>query len=168
MKLMNPRKWAAALAVCLALSSLVGCKKQETSGLKVGYAVEGVTVVDDAEAMSKTLDEAAERMEEERITLSYKNEAYSVDGRDFSCYIANHPDNKYDMYIGIYGNLEFTDELFLSQLIRPGSAFENVRLERRLDPGMTQVYVVFTSIETTEEEQIIHGETAVTMDFIVD
>lgn len=178
MKLMKTRRWSAALAVSLALFALVGCAKQEPeaapepesvrgAGIQVGYAVEGVTAVEDPEAMSKAMDEAYERMQEDRITLSYRNDAFSEDGKTFSCYIANSVDNKYDMFIGIYADTELTDLLYLSQLLRPGSAFETVTLDRALEPGIHQVCVVFTTVETTEEEQLIHGETAVTMNFTV-
>jgi len=176
MKLMKSRIWAASLAVALALSVLSGCAKREPepepepvkgAGIQVGYATEGITAVEDPEAMSKALDEAYEKMQEDRITLSYRNDAFSDDGQNFSCYIANSEDNKYDMFIGIYADMELTDLLYLSQLLRPGTAFETITLDRALEPGKHQVCVVFTTVETTETEQVIHGETAVTMNFTV-
>lgn len=175
MKLMNFRVWSALLAVLFLLPLFSACAGKASqleeggnSKFQVGYAVEGVTAVKDAESMSKALDEAYEKMQDERITLSYKNDAFSENGQDFTCYIANSPENApYDLFIGIYADLEFTDCLYLSQLLRPGSAFETVKLTRALETGSHRVYVVFTSVETTEEEQIIHGEVAVTMDFYV-
>lgn len=175
MKLLKSPARVALLTFSLLCLILSGCAKKppeeeqsKSSGFQVGYAVEGVTAVEDAEAMSKALDEAYEKMQDERITLSYKNDAFSDNGQDFTCYIANSPENApYDLFIGIYADLEFTDCLYLSQLLRPGSAFETVKLNRALEPGIHKVYVVFTSVETTEEEQIIHGEIAVTMDFNV-
>jgi hypothetical protein len=178
MKLMKSRIWGAALAVSLTLSVLSGCGQktpepepeptpERGAGIQVGYATEGITAVEDPEAMSKALDEAYEKMQDERITLSYRNDAFSEDGQTFSCYIANSEENKYDMFIGIYADMGLTDSLYLSQLLRPGTAFETITLNRALEPGKHQVCVVFTTVETTEDEQIIHGETAVTMNFTV-
>lgn len=146
MILTNVPRWLAALAIPLALCVLSGCAKKapepeepKRPSLQVGYAVE------DPDAMSKALDEAYEKMQE-RMTLSYKNDAFSSDGKTFTCYIANSPDNApYDMFVGLYSDLEFTDCLFLSQLLRPGSAFETLTLERALEPGTHQLYAVFTS-----------------------
>jgi len=174
MKLMKFPLWAVALVLPLSLSLLTGCAKKaaeeepQAPKLQVGYASEGVTAVEDPEAMSKALDELYDKLQDEKIALSYKYEAFSDNGQDFTCYIANSPDNApYDLFIGIYADEEFNDCLFLSQLLRPGSAFESVKLNRALEPGTHSLYVVFTTVETTEEEQIIHGEVAVKMDFNV-
>jgi len=168
------RKGTLLLALLFAVHLLAGCaKKQEPveenkdSGFHVGYAVEGITAVEDPDAMTKAIDEAYEKAEEGRMALEYKNDAVSDNGTDFSCYIANSVDNQYDMFIAIYADIGFTDELYLSQLIRPGTAFEQVTLNRALDPGKHEVYVAFTTVETTEDEQIIHGQSLVTMNFIV-
>lgn len=166
------RKQALMIAALLALCVLAGCaKKQEqetsNSGFRVGYAVEGVTAVEDPDAMSKLLDEAYQKAEEGRMALEYKSLATSDDGLNFSCYLANSVDNRYDMFIAIYGDTDFQDELYLSQLLRPGSAFNSITLEHALDPGTHEVYVVFTTVETTEDEQIIHGQNVMAMDFIV-
>jgi maltoporin len=173
---LTPGKWIAPLVAVLAICLLPSCGKQQTqessdsgsnSGFKVGYAMEGVTAVEDPDAMSKLLDEAYARAEEGRIALEYKATAVSDDGVNFSCYLANSVDNKYDMFMAIYADPSYTDELYLSQLLRPGTAFDHITLERKLEPGAHDVYIVFTTVETTEDEQIIHGQTAMGMDFIV-
>jgi hypothetical protein len=61
-----------------------------------------------------------------------------------------------------------TDELFLSKLIRPGQTFEQVTLNRALEKGEHQVFVVFTQIEEVDGEQNICGQRAVTMNFFVE
>ncbi len=154
------------LATSLALTA-TGCKKEketEEEKPKIGYA-EGVTVVEDPDALQKTVDEMYEKAAEGGVGLEYKNDAFSSDGEKFECYIANAAKNKYDMYIQIFADSGLTDELFLSQLLRPGTAFDNITLEHKLDPGDHRVYVAFTQVE--EDLETIHAQVMVTMDFHV-
>jgi hypothetical protein len=137
------------------------------SGFKIGYASEGVTVVDDPEALQRAIDEAYEKSQEPGISLNYRNDAVSTNGIDFDCYIGNSPNNAYDMFINIYADAELTDELFLSELLRPGQAFEKITLKHPLDPGVHRVYVAFTQVKVEDGEQKIHKQVILTMDFHV-
>lgn len=132
---------------------------------KIGYA-EGVTVVDDPDALQKAVDEMLAEAAKGGMTLEYKGEASSTDGKNFECYIANAVDNKYDMYIQMFADAELTDQLLLTGLIRPGSAFDNITLEHSLDRGTHTVYVVFTQVE--EDLATIHAQVVVTMSFTVE
>ena len=96
---------------------------------KLGYA-EGTTVVEDPDALQKAVDEMYAHAAEGGVTLEYKNDARSTDGENFSCYIANAAENRYDMYLQIFADSELTDQLLLTGLIRPGSAFDNISLEQ--------------------------------------
>ena len=136
----------------------------DTGTPKIGYA-EGVTVVEDPDALQKLVDEMYQKAAEGTIALEYKNGAYSTDGTNFSCYIANSVDNKYDMYIQIFADEGLTDQLLLTGLIRPGSAFANLTLDHALDTGTHRVYVAFTQVE--EDLATIHAQVFVTMDFTV-
>jgi hypothetical protein len=137
------------------------------SGFKVGYATEGVTVVEDPEALQRAVDEAYAEAQEPGIALNYRNDAVSTNGIDFDCYIGNSPDNIYDMFINIYADENFTDELFLSELLKPGQAFEKITLKHPLDSGTHRVYVAFTQVKIEEGEQRIHKQIILTMDFHV-
>ena len=165
------------LAVSLATAVLFsGCgKKAEaepspeektgTGGLRIGYE-ENLTVVEDPNALQEAVDRAIERSRE-GVGLEYKNDAYSSNGTDFVCYIANAAQNQYDMFIAIYGDEGFTDELFLSKLMRPGQAFDHITLNHPLDPGAHTVYVAFTQVEEQDGEQVIHAQVLITMNFTV-
>ena len=155
-----------------------GCTKQKSAeevtqeaapdrSLVIGYAEEGVTVVEDPQELTKALLQAIENAENSAIALEYKNEAFSKDGVNFDCYIANSLENKYDMFIQIFADETFQDELFLSQLIRPGQAFETLTLNHELPSGLTRVYVAMTQVETVKGEQFVHAQTFITMDFTV-
>jgi hypothetical protein len=137
------------------------------SGLQVGYASEGVTVVDDPDALQKAVDEMYRKAQEPGVALEYRNDAFSSDGVEFSCYIANSTDNAYDMFINIYADQALTDEIFLSELLRPGQAFEKITLKHSLGAGVHTVYVAFTQVEVVDGEQQIHQQVMVTMDFHV-
>lgn len=159
------------LGLCVALCC-TACKSDRpeevtdspASAPKIGYA-EGVTVVEDPNALQKAVDEMYEKAAQPGIGLEYKNDAFSSDGTNFECYIANAASNQYDMYIQIFADDALTDELYLSQLLRPGTAFDKLELNHSLENGDNRVYVAFTQIE--EDLETIHAQTMVTMDFHV-
>jgi len=171
-------KCGTLLLMALILLLAAGCAKKETAkevpeepapdrSLVIGYAEQGVTVVEDPNALEKEIEEMLKQASEPGIALSYKNDAVSEDGINFSCYIANSTDNKYDMFIQIFADEAYQDEVFLSQLIRPGQAFESLTLEHALPKGDTRCYVAFTQVETVDGEQSVHAQTFFTMDFHV-
>lgn len=170
------RRWVSALLAMLFVTGILsGCKKQETeeagntgSGFRVEYAADSVGVVEDPDAFQKEIDEALENAQKNLIALEYKNEAYSEDGTNFACYIANSTDNIYDMFIAIYADAELTDELLLSKLIRPGQTFEQITLNRALEKGEHEVFLVFTQIDEVDGEQVIRGQRTVTMNLFVE
>jgi len=135
-------------------------------GLQIGYADSAVVL--EADDLQKRVDEMNEQTAEGSMRLQYKNDALSSDGTSFACFINNADTNRYDMYIAIYSDAQYTDELFLSGLIRPGEGFDNVTLNRELDEGTHRLFVAFTQVKTDENgEQTIAGQNVVTMDFTV-
>ena len=86
---------------------------------KIGYAVEA-SVILDQDALQAAADEAIKNARENRIALKYQNNAYSKDGKTFSCLLANSPSNLYDMYLTIFTDTAMTDQVYLSGLVPPG------------------------------------------------
>jgi hypothetical protein len=167
---------AAAVAAGVAVvvmnrnSGNSGDSAQSQSGqnsLIVGYAQEGVTVVDDQEAFDKAVGEAIARSQEPGVSLNFKNEAYSSDGKNFSCYLGNSESNGMDMFIAIYTDNTFEDELFLSELLRPGQAFESITLNRTLEPGSHDVVAAFSLVTEENGQQAIAKQTFVGLRFNV-
>lgn len=152
----------AVILVFILSTEPVNIQDNETP--KLGYA-EGTTVVEDPDALQKAVDEMYAKAKEGNIALEYKNDAFSTDGTNFSCYIANSLSNSYDMYIQIFADEQLTDQLLLTGLIRPGTAFDSITLDHALDPGTHRVYVAFTQVE--EDLAAIHAQLFVTMDFTV-
>ena len=154
----------AAAAVVLALGKL-GSQEPASSSSDgdgtptLGYQ-EGVMVLDEADVQSEASPAPAGT-----VRVKYKKEAISTDGETFTCLIANPDDSEYDIYITIYGDEEFTDELYLSQLIPPGSALNEITVSHKLEKGTHRVYLAYTQVE--DDHATIHGQVFVTMDLIV-
>lgn len=121
------------------------------------YASKGVVLIDD--------QDVNETLEDNAIALEFKNDAYSLDGKTFQCYVGNSPINLYDMFLAIYSDASFTEELWVSDLVPPGSAFEEITLNKALEPGVHTVCIAFTQME--DDAKTIHAQTLYTMDFHV-
>lgn len=132
----------------------------------IGYE-EGVTVVDDPDALQKAVDEMYAKAAEGGIPLEYQATATSKDGEKVDCYIANPEHNICDMYFQIFADDAYTDQLYLSGLIPPGKAVREMMLDHRLDAGKRTVNVVFTRVETKDGKQTIRDQAIVTMEIDV-
>lgn len=132
---------------------------------RIGYASEA-TVMLDQDALQAAMD--AEMAKDGNVALLYKNNAYSENGTDFTCYIVNSPANKYDMFLTIFADPELTDQVYLSGLVPVGSGFEQITLDRALEPGDHTLNVVVTQVDTDENgAQVIKNQVAHTMEFHV-
>lgn len=161
---------AAAGIVAFVMSRDSGNSAQSQSGenpLVVGYASQGVTAVGSQEEFDKTVAEAIERSQRPGVALSFKSEAYSQDGKTFSCLLGNDEANGMDMFIAIYTDNTFEDELFVSELLRPGEAFESITLNRALEPGSHDVVAAFSLVTEQDGQQTIDRQTFVGLKFNV-
>ncbi len=145
-------------------------KAAVAAGGQIGYATNAVA--SDPVTLQQQVDEMYAKADEPGIALEYKNVMVSEDGLNFDCYIGNSADNIYDMFIAIYADAQMTDELFLSDLLRPGSRFEKLTLERKLEPGNYTGYVVYTQVKDEAETgdvpiQVIQAQVATTIDIKV-
>ena len=129
-------------------------RDSEDTGMK--YAAKGVMVLDD--------NGVYDTLEPNSIALEFKNDAYSNDGKTFACYLGNSALNEYDMYVAIYADAALTEMLYLSDLVPPGSGFEEITLDQSLEKGDHRVYIAFTQME---DPNTIHAQTIYTMDFHV-
>lgn len=162
-----------AVAAVLAVSKFGGHEELEPAPVssegdgtpKIGYE-EGVTVVDDPDALQKAVDEALAKAEAEKgIPLEFSNYAESTDGKTFECYFANPADAVYDVYVQLFADAELTDQIYLSGLIPPGKAKRDLKLDHALAPGNHTVYVAYTQVE--DDHATVHGQVLVTAVFSV-
>lgn len=147
---------AAGAAVAFALS-LRESEPQPESAPKIGYST-GTVIMEGSGPVKLTPPD--------NITLEYKRVATSQDGKTFKCQIANAKENQFDMYIDMYTDSALTDEIFLSELFRPGTGFEEITLNRTLDKGLHTVYLVFTQVE--DDQSTMHNQMVVTYDLLVE
>lgn len=148
------------IVVVLAAAAVVVLTRPKSESLldngvpKLGYA-EGTTVVKDSNALQEALD----AMTTENMMLEYEPDAFSVDGENFSCYLANAVENQYDMYFDMYTDSGFGEEIYLSGLLRPGTALDKFKLKRRFVAGDHKVVLAITTVE--DDHQTVHGQTVV-------
>lgn len=131
-------------------------------GAKLGYASGAVAV--DSGSLQDLVDHM-QKVNKGQFMTEYRNEAVSVDGTTFKCYIGNGELNTYDMYFQIFGDIEMTDQLYLSELLRPATVLKEITLEHPLELGTHTVYVVFTQVG--EDLASIVGQVTITMEFSV-
>ena len=154
--------------VCVVLLSWVVTGKEgdkntdSDSKEQLGYE-ENAVVVTDEDALQKLVDEM--KNGDSQISLEYKNVASSGDGSDFTCYIANSAKNQYDMYIGIYTDASYEEELYLSQLMRPGTGIKEFKCNKELAPGSYDAVLVFTLVD--DDHETIRSQTPVEYTMIV-
>lgn len=160
----------AAIVVVIALAIAVFALTRgggDSSGNAIGYATDAKVLLDQ-DSLQAAVDEAQENAKNGMVALQYQNDAFSSDGKTFSCYIANSPSNLYDMFLTIYADAALEDQLFLSGLVPPGSGFEEITLDRQLEPGDHTVYVAVTQVDTAEDgSQVIKNQVMHTIEFHV-
>ncbi len=157
----------AILAVGAAVLHALN-EKEDNNGLGISYASEARVMLDQ-DSLQAAVDEAQRNAREGKVALMYQNDAYSKDGKTFSCYIANSSGNMYDMFLTIFADAEMTDQIFLSGLVAPGNGFEEITLDHALEVGDHTVYVAVTQVDTGESgEQVIKNQVVHTIKFHVE
>lgn len=137
------------------------------NGMTIDYETEAKVFLDQ-NSLQAAMDEAMRNAKDRNVALRYQNDAFSKDGRNFDCYIANSSGNIYDMFLTICTDDLMTDQLFLSKLLRPGTGYDHITLDRALEPGNHTVYVAVTLVDTeTNGSQVIKAQVVHTMDFHV-
>ena len=157
---------AVGVATTVIIAAVTGNQQEAPSG--IGYASEANAILTQEE-MQAAMDAALANGRDGNVALLYKDNAYSTDGVNFSCDIVNSQYNSHDMFLTIFADAEMTDQIFLSQLVPPGSGFESITLEHPLEQGDHVVYVALTQVARDEDtgEEYIHKQVVHTMDFHV-
>ena len=165
------RGLALLLTALTTVAVLTGCQKEApVEENRIGYA-EGTTAIGDGSSLADAVGAMLQEAEEEAANgmwLDYAANLYSDNGIDFTCLLGNASDNTRDMFFAMYGDAAHTDELFLSGLLRPGSALEQITLNHAVDPGTHAAYVVFTSVGEDEDgRQVMFNQREVSVNLNV-
>jgi len=156
------------IALIIAIMVLLLNRDSDSNDKSViGYAADASVMLDEA-SLQAAMDAAMENAANSSVALKYQDDAYSEDGVNFDCYIANSERNIYDMFLAIYADPELKDQLYLSELVRPGSGFEKLALDHALGAGDHTVYVAVTQVDTEEDgTQVMKNQVVHTMEFHV-
>lgn len=134
--------FASAVLFSYAASGKEGGK---TTG--ISYEDNAVAAAD-GDSLGKTSDG---KNGDGSVSLEYKGVAVSSDGTGFICYIANSVKNRYDMFVAIYTDSSYEEEIFLSQLMKPGFGIEGFESVKKLAPGSYNMVLVFTLVGDDHE-----------------
>lgn len=118
------------------------------------------------EDAQKKMDELAEAARNGNMTVSYKGYAYSEDGTHFTCEINNSIMNEYDMYINIYKDSSFEDQILLTGLIPPGSGIQEFDSEIPLSMGEYETTLVLTQVE--DDHSTLHAQAMLVLRLVVE
>lgn len=122
-------------------------------------------IVDDAKTLQDAVDEMYRKAKEGYMTLQMQTEAYSEDGREFTCYLANAAENSYDMFMVFYRD-DTQEEIYRTGLIPIGARIEEFTLEEALEPGNHEITIVYNQVE--EDRETIHAQVNVGLTLIVE
>jgi len=111
-------------------------------------------VATDEDSLAKALEDMANKAKEGTMTLRMKTTASSTDGLNFSCALANAPDNRYDMFMTLYLD-ETGEELYKSGLIPLGMEINSFQVNRQLAPGTYEATLVYSQVN--DDKTTIHS-----------
>ncbi len=167
----NKRLWIILAIVVVLLIAVIAVlvvfllkKNNETNVQQVsensgntGTVLEYETsaVATDPVTLQKLYDEMLAEAEEGTMALEMQTEASSSNGTDFTCYIANAINNKYDMFVVIY-NDETQEEIYRSGLIPLGSRIESFTSSKKFEPGTYVGTIVYNQVE--DDHATIHAQ----------
>lgn len=139
-------------------------KQQDETVTAMEYDSNVITT--DAQTLQDAVDELNRKAEEGQMNLQMKTKAVSMDGKNFTCFIANSIQNSYDMYIVLYLD-ETQEEIYRSGLIPLGGRIETFTLpDTTLEPGQYEATLVYN--QTEEDRQTLHAQVNVGLTLIVE
>lgn len=121
-------------------------------------------IVDDPESLQDAIDAMIEKAQEGQMALEMKSEAISLDGKNFSCYLANSSSNNYDMFMVLYRD-DTQEEIYRTSLIPIGARIEEFTLEDALETGSYEITIVYNQVE--EDLKTIHAQVNVGLTLVV-
>ena len=111
------------------------------------------------EDLEKQFSEMQDKVNAGQVSLEFQNAAFSENGTDFTCYLANSESNTEDMYFNIYRDGSFSEQIYLSGLLPPGKVIGSFQSEIHFDPGKYEVVVLFTTV--SNDHKTITSQTPV-------
>jgi hypothetical protein len=123
-------------------------QKSGNNPLQLGY--DSAAVALDENGLEKQIEEMRKNSEGS-VSLEYKNEAESTNGKEFDCYLANSELNTEDMFFAIFTDASMTEQMYLSGLLKPGTSIQKFTSEIPLEKGEYSAVCVFTTVSDDHE-----------------
>ncbi|MDL2302127.1 hypothetical protein LJC58_07220 [Lachnospiraceae bacterium OttesenSCG-928-D06] len=120
-----------------------------------GIAVESNLILDDPKTLQDAVDDMYKKAEEGYMTLEMKVDAYSTDGQNFTCFLANADGNSYDMYMVLYLD-DTQEEIYRSGMIPIGARIETFTTNKKIEPGTYMCTLVYNQLE--EDGETLHAK----------
>lgn len=152
------------IAAIIAVAAIVKIKHGNDSDSDGTLQYEANVITDSSEDFQAAMDEMVEKAKEGQMSLEMQTEAYSKDGKKFTCYLANSNKNNYDMFMVLYDD-ETEQEIYRTGLIPIGSRIEEFELEEPLEKGTHLITIVFNQVE--KDKKTIHSQVNVGATLIV-
>jgi hypothetical protein len=118
-----------------------------------------------ADELAKQYNDLQKKVDEGTVSLEFQNIAFSENGTDFTCHLANSDMNTEDMFFNIYKDGTFSEQIYLSGLLSPGQVIESFTSEIKFDPGEYEVVVLFTTV--ADDHKTMTSQTPVVIDLKV-
>lgn len=120
-----------------------------------------IGIIKPGQNLSEILKEDAEN----RIPLQFATNAVSSNGVDFVCKLGNPEGAIYDVYFDMYTDADFTDQIYLSGLVPPGSQIESFTTNRTFPQGNTEIVLVITQV--ADDHKTITGQVPISLTLVV-
>ena len=126
---------------------------------------DGSAVALDPDELNKQIEGLQQKVDAGQVSLEFQNTAFSENGTDFSCHLANSDMNTEDMFFNIYKDGTFSEQIYLSGLLKPGQVIESFRSEIPFEPGEYEVIVLFTTV--ADDHETMTSQTPVVINLVV-
>lgn len=161
---------ALSLALIVLLTGgavflLSNANKAETPKVSgAGGEYDSNVILDDPDTLQNMVDEMLKKAAEGQMALEMQVTAFSKDGENFSCYLANADANSYDMYMILYLD-ETQEELCRTGLIPVGGRIETLHIQKKLTAGTHTCTLTFVQVEADGKTE--HAQVNVGLDLVV-
>lgn len=98
-----------------------------------------------------------------KIPLHFAAGATSSDGENFACTLGNPHGAAHDIYFDIYADRDFTEEIYLSGLVAPGTQIESFKSGKKFPYGATDVFLVITTVDDDHETLLMQTTVVLTL-----
>lgn len=155
----------AALVVFIVMLLNKDSALEQDKPQNAGVPYEPGVIAINQEDLQSAFDEAVKKTKDGYITLNFDNKAESNNGKDFTCYLGNSKENKYDLFFNLYLDSTFQQQVLLTGLVPPGSGINKFTSEFEIAPGTYEAVLVLSQVE--DDHTTIHSQTSVQLNLVV-